>query len=64
MKTKAFTMIELIIVIVVAGILAGVMIPRLERNTLIEATQQVVKSLQYTQHLAMNNDIYDATDPF
>ena len=53
-------MIELIIVIVVAGILAAVMIPRLERDSLREATNQVVRHIQYTQHLAMMNDVYDA----
>ena len=63
MIRKSFTMIELVIVIVIAGILAGVMLPRLERNTLNEATNLVTRSLQYTKHLAMHNDIYDATDP-
>ena len=52
-------MIELIIVIVVAGILAAVMIPRLERDALREAANQVVRHIQYTQHLAMMNDVYD-----
>ena len=63
MNRKAFTMIELIIVIVVAGILASVMIPRLEGHALEEATTQVVRNLQYTQHLAMIDDIFDAADP-
>lgn len=52
-------MIELIIVVVVAGILAAVMIPRLERDNLREAANQVVRHIQYTQHLAMMNDVYD-----
>lgn len=52
-------MIELIIVIVVAGILAAVMIPRLERDNLREAANQVVRHIQYAQHLAMMNDVYD-----
>ena len=55
-------MIELIIVIIVAGILAAVMIPRLERDNLREAANQVVRHIQYTQHLAMMNDVYDATN--
>ncbi len=62
MKSSAFTMIELIIVMVVAGILAAVMIPRLERDNLRMAANQVVRHIQYTQHLAMNNDIYDHSD--
>ena len=60
LKKSGFTLIELIIVIVVAGILAAVMIPRLERDGLREAANQVVRHIQYTQHLAMMNDVYDA----
>jgi len=56
-------LLELIIVIVVAGILAAVMIPRLERDNLREAANQVVRHIQYTQHLAMMNDVYDAGNP-
>jgi len=63
MYKKAFTMLELIIVLVVVGILTGVILPRLERDPLREGTNQVIRSLQYTQHLAMNNDIYNASDP-
>jgi len=55
-------LIELIIVIVIAGILAAVMIPRLERDNLREATNQVVRHIQYTQHLAMVDDVYDASN--
>ena len=62
MKSSAFTMIELIIVMVVAGILAAVMIPRMERDSLRMAANQVVRHIQYTQHLAMVNDVYDAND--
>ena len=54
---------ELIIVIVIAGILAAVMMPRLERDNLREATNQVLRHIQYTQHLAMVNEIYDAAQP-
>lgn len=52
-------MLELVIVIVVAGILAAVMIPRLERDNLREAANQVLRHIQYAQHLAMMNDVYD-----
>ena len=55
-------MIELVIVIIIAGILAAVMIPRLERDSLREATNQVVRHIQYTQHLAMVDDVYDANN--
>ena len=56
-------MIELIIVIVVAGILAAVMIPKMERDNLREAANQVVRHIQFTQHLAMVDDVYDAAVP-
>ena len=62
MKKSGFTLIELIIVIVIAGILAAVMIPRLERDNLREAANQLVRHIQYTQHLAMVDDVYDATN--
>ena len=60
MKTfkNAFTMLELIFVLVVIGILAVVMIPRMGRDTLSEAAIQVAAHIRYTQHLAMNDDRY------
>ncbi len=63
MYKSSFTMLELIIVIVVAGVLAVTVIPRLERNRLHVAAQQVARHLRYTQHLAMVDDMYDATKP-
>ena len=63
MIKNSFTMIELVIVIIIVGILAAVMLPRLERNTLREAGIQVVRHIQYTQHLAMISDVYDHSDP-
>ncbi len=55
-------MLELIIVIVVAGILAAVMIPRLERDNLREAANNLVRHIQYAQHLAMVDDVYNDGD--
>lgn len=63
MKRSGFTMIELVIVIVVGGILAAVMIPRLERDPTREAANQIVRDIQYAQHLAMVDDVYNDTDP-
>ena len=64
MKTfRAFTMIELIFIIVVVGILAAVAIPRVERNGLIEAADQLSSHIRYTQQLAMNDNEFNATDP-
>lgn len=59
---KAFTMIELIMIIVVVGILAVAVIPRVDRDTLIEATNQVASHVRYTQHLAMLDNKYDPRD--
>lgn len=60
MNRSGFTLLELIIVIVVGGILAAVMMPRLERDPTREAAKELVRNIQYTQHLAMVDDVYDA----
>ena len=57
---KAFTMLELVFVIVVAGILAAVIIPSTRTNPLQEAAIQVLSDIRYTQHLAIVDDKYDA----
>ena len=62
MNSSAFTLIELLIVIIIASILAVVMIPHFERDNLRESTNQVIRHIQYTQHLAMNSDMYNAND--
>lgn len=59
---KAFTLIELIMIIVVVGILAVAVIPRVDRDTLVEATNQIASHVRYTQHLAMLDDKYDPKD--
>ncbi|OHD98727.1 MAG: hypothetical protein A3E21_06585 [Sulfurimonas sp. RIFCSPHIGHO2_12_FULL_36_9] len=59
---KAFTMMELIFIIIVIGILAAVVIPRTGSNKLHEAAIQVVSHIRYTQHLAMVDDKFDAAD--
>ncbi|QFR48639.1 type II secretion system protein [Sulfurimonas lithotrophica] len=59
---KAFTLLELVFVIVVIGILAAAIIPRVNTDRLHEAAIQVVSHIRYTQHLAMNDDKYDDTN--
>ena len=59
---KAFTMIELVFVLVVIGILAATIIPRVQTNPLQEAGVQLVSHIRYTQHLALIDDKYDAGD--
>ncbi|QCD52224.1 prepilin-type N-terminal cleavage/methylation domain-containing protein [Campylobacter sp. RM16192] len=59
---KAFTMLELVIVIIVIGILAVMAIPRLERDNLAEAVDQIVSHIRYTQHLAMQDNKFDPSE--
>jgi type II secretory pathway pseudopilin PulG len=56
-------MLELVFVIVVIGIITAVMLPRIDRDNVYEAAQQVISHIKYTQHLAMVDNKYDDTDP-
>jgi prepilin-type N-terminal cleavage/methylation domain-containing protein len=60
MKKSAFTMIELVLVIVVLGIFAALTIPRIDRDIRQEAQANIVSALRYTQNLAL---IDNKTDP-
>lgn len=53
MKRPAFTMIELVLVIVVLGILGALALPRLERDLKQEAADTVLSNIRYTQHMAL-----------
>ncbi len=58
MRRVAFSIIELIFVIVIIGILSAIMIPKMGRDSLSEAVIQLASHIRYTQHLAMVNDKY------
>ncbi len=60
---KAFTMLELIFVIVVVGILSFMVAGRFERNSLREAADQLVSHIRYTQHLAMMDNRFNPNAP-
>lgn len=53
LKRTAFTMIELVMVIVVLGILASLALPRMERDVRQEAGDNILSAIRYTQHLAL-----------
>ena len=59
---KAFTMLELVFVIVIIGILAVVAMPSFQRDTLQEAGNQIISHIRYTQHLAMMDDKFNPAD--
>lgn len=59
---KAFTMMELIFVLIVIGILAAIIMPEMKSNNLREAAIQVISHIRYTQHLAMVDDKFDSKD--
>jgi len=59
MKRFAFTMLELVFVIIVIGILAVLAMPSFTSNPLQRAAEQVASHIRYTQHLAMVNDVFD-----
>jgi prepilin-type N-terminal cleavage/methylation domain-containing protein len=58
--TKAFSLIELIFVIVIIGIISSLVIPSFKTNPLQEAAIQLASDIRYTQHLAMSSDNYNA----
>ncbi len=54
----AFTMLELVFVIVVLGILAALALPRLDRDLKQEAADSILSDIRYTQHLALIDDMH------
>lgn len=60
---KAFTMIELVFVIVIVGIISAMIAPSFGANNLRQAADQVVSHIRYTQHLAMMDNKFSTTDP-
>ena len=53
---KAFTLIELVFVIVVLGVLTFALWPTKQPTQAFEAARQIVAHIRYTQHLALNDD--------
>lgn len=63
MKKNAFTILELVIVIIVIGILAAMVLPRIQRDVRQEAADNILSAIRYTQHLALIDDKTDPSDP-
>ena len=59
----AFTMLELVFVIVVLGILATLAIPRLDRDLKQEASDSILSDIRYTQHLALRDNKHEFNNP-
>jgi prepilin-type N-terminal cleavage/methylation domain-containing protein len=61
-QRKAFTMIELVFVIVVLGILAALALPRMDRDLRQEAKDNILSAIRYTQYLALMDNKTNPTD--
>ena len=59
---KAFTILELVFVILVIGILASIIVSNTKREVLYEAATQLIDDIRYTQHLAMIDDKFSNSD--
>lgn len=55
-------MLELVFVIVVIGILAAAILPRMDRDVLYEASEKLQAHIKYAQHLAMTDNVYDDSE--
>ena len=56
---RAFTVLEVVFVIIIIGILAVVTLPKFKKNNLLQIANQIVSHIRYTQHLAMFDDKFD-----
>lgn len=61
--TRAFTLIELVFVIVIIGILSTFVELSPNSSNLRDAANQVVRDIKYTQHLAMMDNKFDPSKP-
>lgn len=59
---KAFTLLELLLVIVVVGILAVFIVPSFKDTILRQAADQVANHIRYAQHLSMISDQYSSSE--
>lgn len=55
---RAFTLLELIIIIIIVGIIAVTVSTSFKKDTLVPATNQVLDHIRYTQQLALNQVMF------
>ncbi len=60
---KAFTLIELVFVIIIVGILSAIIAPSVKRDTLQEAADQIASHIRLTQRLALHDNKFKYNDP-
>jgi len=56
---RAFTLFELVVVVVVIAILSFFITPRFNNSDLYKAADQIISHIRYTQHLAMIDNRFD-----
>ncbi len=61
-RQYAFTMLELVIVIVVIGILAALAMPRMDKDLRQEAADEIISALRFTQHMALMDNVIENTN--
>lgn len=61
---KAFTMIELLVVMVVGAILSAVAVSKIHTSELIDTARSIANDIRYTQILALGDDAYDGTNKY
>jgi prepilin-type N-terminal cleavage/methylation domain-containing protein len=59
---KAFTLIELIFVVIIIGIIMSIIVSNPKDTKLREAAIQLISHIRYTQHLAMIDDKFNIND--
>ena len=63
-KKKAFTLLEIIFVVVIIGIISAVLAPRVKRDTIKEAADQLAAHIRYTQYLALQDNKFNNSDQY
>ncbi|CAA6803526.1 MAG: Putative periplasmic ATP /GTP-binding protein [uncultured Campylobacterales bacterium] len=64
MPKKAFTVIEIVFIVVIMGIIGYIATPKLlSKNNIKEASKQVLLHMKHTQQLALQDELYNPNEP-